>query len=87
MILEGDEVLAEQTKRLRGQARQVRVRMLCLLKTGIAWSLPLCAPLVDYSERQLSRWWQWYREDGPGRLLAEKPRLGMPSCLLRSMPG
>lgn len=81
LIGESDEELAEQERRLRGQAPHGRVRMLRLLKAGTARSLPQCAPLVGYSVRQLSRWWTGYREGGLGRLLEEKPRVGMPSRL------
>lgn len=81
LIGESDEELAEHEKRLRGKTTHSRVRMLRVLKAGTVRSLPQCAPLIGYSVRQLSRWWKGYREGGLGRLLEEKPRLGMPSRL------
>ena len=45
------------------------------------FSLPQCAGLVGYSERQLTRWWGWYRRGGLDGLLAETPRRGKTSRL------
>lgn len=81
LIAESDEELAERERQLRGKGTQGRVRMLRLLKAGRARSLPQCAALVGYSERQLTRWWAWYRRGGLGELLAEKPRRGKTSRL------
>ncbi len=59
-IVESEEELAQAERALRGQAGQARVRMLVLLKSGRATSLPKCAPLTGYSLRQLTRWWGRY---------------------------
>ncbi len=80
-IVESEEELAQAEKALRGQAKQARVRMLWLLRSGRATSLPKCAPLTGYSLRQLTRWWGRYRESGLEGLLADKPRLGKVSKL------
>ena len=75
-ITESTEELARHEQALRGHATQARVRMLRLLKAGTAASLPMCAPLVGYSLRQLNRWWARYKSQGLAGLLADKPRLG-----------
>ena len=80
-ISESEEELRRREKELRGQAKQARVRMLVLLKSGAAPSLPRCAPLVGYSLRQVTRWWARYRESGLKALLTDPPRPGKPSKL------
>ena len=80
-IVESEAELARLERALRGQAKQARVRMLWLLKSGRATSLPKCSPLVGYSLRQLTRWWGRYRESGLEGLLTDKPRLGKVSQL------
>ncbi len=80
-IVESEEELAQAERALRGQAGQARVRMLVLLKSGRATSLPKCAPLTGYSLRQLTRWWGRYKESGLEGLLTDKPRPGKVSKL------
>jgi transposase len=80
-ITESEAELRRRERELRGQAGQVRVRMLLLLRSGTATSLPKCSPLVGYSLRQLTRWWARYRESGLEGLLADKPRRGKVSKL------
>jgi transposase len=80
-ITESVEDLARHERALRGHAPQARVRMLRLLTAGTAASLPMCAPLVGYSLRQLNRWWARYQAQGLTGLLADKPRPGTTSKL------
>ncbi len=80
-IGESEQELRELERELRGQARQARVRMLVLLRSGAATSLRQCAPLVGYSLRQLQRWWGRYRQFGLEGVLTDKPRLGKVSKL------
>lgn len=80
-ITESEQELRQRERELRGQAKQARVRMLWLLRSGQATSLPKCVPLVGYSLRQLTRWWGRYRESGLEGLLTDKPRPGKVSKL------
>jgi transposase len=80
-IEEGEEDLRHKERELRGESTQARVRMLVLLKSGKATSLPKCAPLTGYSLRQLTRWWKRYKDSGLEGLLESKPRPGKVSRL------
>lgn len=68
-ITESAEALAGRERRLRGSPLQARVRMLRLLKGGVARSLRACAPLLGYERRQLGRWWKTYEQGGLAALL------------------
>jgi transposase len=81
VIVESGAQLGRCERRLRGQAKGARVRMLRLLKGGQATSLPACVPLVGYSLRQLRRWWAEYKESGLVGLIEEKPHPGKASKL------
>lgn len=80
-IVESEEELVAAERRLRGRPVAARLRMLRLLKTGAAPSLPTCAPLVGYSPRQLARWWATYRTGGLPALTRERPQPGRVSRL------
>ena len=81
VIVESGAQSGRCERRLRGQAKGARVRMLRLLKGGQATSLPACFPLVGYSLRQLRRWWAEYKESGLVGLIEEKPHPGKASKL------
>lgn len=81
VIVESEDELAAQEWRLRGARQHVRLQMLRLLKSGQARSLAACAPLLGYSEPQLTRWWQRYEEAGLEGLIAAKRHMGKPSRL------
>lgn len=81
IIGEADEELVEQEHAVRGTHVAVRVRMLCLLKTGQARTLPDCAQLLGYSYRQVHRWWQTYRSEGLHALLQRGSSPGRPTRL------
>jgi hypothetical protein len=49
---------------LRRKSTRTRVQILCLLKSGVATSLPACVPSVEYSLTQLKRWWAVYQRAG-----------------------
>jgi transposase len=76
VIREGEAELAAAERRLRGRPVTARVRMLRLLKSGVAPTLAACAPLVGYSPRQVARWWAAYRAGGLAALTREPPRPG-----------
>lgn len=81
VIGESEEELAAAERRLRGRPAAARVRMLRLLRTGVAPTLGACAPLLGYSPRQLARWWAAYRAGGLAALTRERPRPGKASRL------
>ena len=56
--------LQEYERPLRGTAVASRVRLLWLLKTGQASSLPQAAALLGYSTVQVTRGWACYRQRG-----------------------
>jgi transposase len=64
LISESEAELQLIERRLRGKATVTRVQMLRLLKSGQASSLRACAPLLGYSLRQLTRWWEQYQSEG-----------------------
>src|SRR5260370_42218400 len=56
-----------------------RVRMLRLLKSETAKTIPAYASLLGYSERQLLRWWACYKTGGLDALLEQHLHSGRPS--------
>jgi transposase len=80
-IRETSEELAAQERKVRGRPVAVRVRMLHLLKSGHVPSLAQGAPLLGYSQTQLTRWWEQYQRQGLAALLVEQPRGGKTSRL------
>lgn len=80
-ITESVEELAARERQLRGRRTEVRARMLRLLKSGQVPSLAQCAPLLGYSQTQLTRWWEQYRKQGLNGVLTEAPPHGKPSKL------
>src|SRR5207302_5297835 len=80
-ITETVEELTAREKEVRGRPVAVRVRMLRLLKSGQVPSLAQCAPLLGYSQTQLTRWWEQYQRQGLAALLVEQPRGGKTSRL------
>ena len=79
VIRQDPEQLRERERQLRGTVLAARVRLLRLLKTGQARSLPHAAELLGYSTVQVTRWWERYRQAGLPGLLKEKARPGRPS--------
>jgi transposase len=80
-ITETVEELTAREKEVRGRPTESRVRMLRLLKSGQVPSLAQCAPLLGYSQTQLTRWWERYHRHGLAAVLAERDYPGMPSQL------
>lgn len=72
LISEPAEELAAMERRYRGSQLQPRLTMLRLLKAGIYPSRRQVAKQLNYSERQLDRWFVLYREGGLGALLEKK---------------
>ncbi len=70
-IGESLDELAAHERRLRGSKAAVRVRLLCLLKSGQAKNLAEAAALVGYSKTQAVRWWERYRAGGLAALEQE----------------
>jgi transposase len=73
--------LRELEQQLRGTSVAARVRLLRLLKTGQARSLPQAAGWLGYSTVQVTRWWERYRQVGLARYLQRKTPPGRPSRL------
>jgi len=73
--------LQECERPRRGPPFASRVRLLRLLKTGQAGSLPEAAALLGYSTVQVTRWWACYRQRGLAGLLKQPTRPGRPSQL------
>ena len=71
----------EYQRPLRGTPFASRVRLLWLLKTEQARSLPEAATLLGYSTVQVTRWWACYRQFGLAGLLKAPTRPGRPSQL------
>lgn len=71
--------LQEYERQQRGTTLASRVRLLRLLKTGQARSLPEAAALLGYSTVQVTRWWGCYRQRGLPGLLQNPVRPGRPS--------
>jgi transposase len=69
LIEESLSALARLERSRRGTPVWVRLRMLRLLKEGRYGSRRSLAPVLGYSERQLKRWFDAYREGGIGGLL------------------
>lgn len=65
-ITESEQELRYRERELRGETKRARVRMLWLLRTGQATSLPKCVPVTGYSLRQLTRWWGALQGVGAG---------------------
>lgn len=59
-----DRLRALEKKRSSERSVADRLKMLRLLKSGQCRSRRQAADLLGYSERQLSRWFQTYREEG-----------------------
>ena len=83
MYLRYDDLIAESPADLRCIERRhraspvaVRLRMLRLLKTGAYRSRRALADVLGYSERQLHRWFDAYREGGLDALLAYETSRG-----------
>lgn len=81
LIAENELELSALERRLRGTQLVARVQMLRLLKSGQAPSLRACAPLLGYSLRQLTRWWDEYRGGGLAALTTVQVPSGRPSQL------
>ena len=71
--------LQEYERQQRGTPVASRARLLRLLKTGQARSLPEAAALLGYSTVQVTRWWACYRQRGLASLLQNPVRPGRPS--------
>jgi transposase len=71
--------LQEYEWQQRGTALASRARLLRLLKTGPARSLPEAAALLGYSTAQVTPWWACYRQHGLTGLLQNPVRPGRPS--------
>lgn len=69
LIDESPEELIEQERHRRSGPVGDRLKMLRLLKTGSYRSRRALAPVLGYSERQLKRWFDAYREGGLKALL------------------
>jgi DNA-binding CsgD family transcriptional regulator len=52
-----------------GTGRELRVRMLLIMKQEPTSTLPEVASTLEYSERQVRRWWYTYRTEGLQTLL------------------
>lgn len=69
LIEESPEQLAERERTRRFGPISDRLKMLRLLKEGTYRSRRALAPVLGYSERQLGRWFDAYREGGLEALL------------------
>lgn len=69
LIAEPASALADLERKHRGRPTESRLKMLRLLKDGSYPSRRALAPVLGYSERQLKRWFDTYREGGLGALL------------------
>lgn len=83
MYLRYDELIAETPDQLAALERQHRrspvadrFKMLRLLKSGAARSRRALAETLGYSERQLHRWFDAYREGGTEALARYDPATG-----------
>lgn len=81
LIVESEHELSTLERRLRGTQTVARVQMLRLLKSGQAESLRACAPLIGYSLRQLTRWWDQYQDGGLEAMLVVQGQVGRRSQL------
>jgi len=81
VIHQDPERLRELEQHLRGTPVAARARLLRLLKTGQARSLPQAAEGLGYSTVQVTRWWERYRRLGLARFLQRKTPPGRPSRL------
>ncbi|MBV9675944.1 MAG: helix-turn-helix domain-containing protein [Acidobacteriaceae bacterium] len=70
--------LEKHEQQLRGTALASRARLLRLLKTRQACSLPEASRLLGYSTVQVTRWWACYRQRGRRGLLQPPTRPGRP---------
>ena len=78
VIRQDPKRLQEYEQQLRGSSLAPRARLLRLLKTGQARSLPEAADLLGYSTVQVTRWWERYRQQGLAALLQLPPHPGRP---------
>lgn len=69
LIEESPEELAERERQHRASPVSDRLKMLRLLKAGTYRSRRALAVVLGYSERQLDRWFETYREGGLEALL------------------
>lgn len=69
LIEESVSTLAKRERAYRGTPLEIRLKMLRLLKAGHFRSRGALAPVLGYSERQLKRWFDAYREEGLKGLL------------------
>jgi putative transposase len=81
VIRQRPEQLQEHERQLRGTSLASRARLLRLLKTGQARSLPEAAAVLGYSTVQVTRWWECYRQRGLPGLLQPPIRPGRPSAM------
>src|SRR5512144_1977553 len=73
--------LLKLERRYRGAGIGDRVKMLRLLKTEAYPSQRQLATALDYTERQLRRWWRRYAHGGLTALLHRTPPGGRPERL------
>lgn len=76
LIAESPDELARLERKHRRSPVADRFKMLRLLKTGAARSRRALADTLGYSERQLHRWFDAYREGGTGALARYDPATG-----------
>ena len=69
LITDPPDELADLERKHRGRPTESRLKMLRLLKNGSYPSRRALAPVLGYSERQLKRWFDAYREGGLEALL------------------
>ncbi len=75
-IPQTEEALLTVERRLRHRPIADRIKLLRLLKTRTVRSLRAAALLLGYSERQLQRWWDTYKQGGLEALSRPRPRPG-----------
>lgn len=76
LISESPELLARLERQHRRSPVADRFKMLRLLKTRAYRSRRALADHLGYSERQLHRWFDAYREGGPDALACFEPHTG-----------
>lgn len=76
LIRETPDELRRLERRHRHSPVADRFKMLRLLKSGAARSRRALAETLGYSERQLHRWFDAYREGGPEALAHYEPHAG-----------
>lgn len=76
LIAESPDDLRRIERRHRASPVAARLKMLRLLKTGAYRSRRALADVLGYSERQLHRWFEAYREGGLDAVLAYETSRG-----------